>query len=167
MQNISKPSKFDDLEDVLGFLRRPQLFEIKRGASEPLSQRKMWKGRQCTAHREPEHDLLFEDRGSARNNLMHFHNRRKIKQNVLRTSAFEQRLLKSISRFSRPPKYVENCAFQDCQADLNFYKSSFEPQTVRRTPIINIQSVALQLELQFTKFTWRLKRKSDKVHSAF
>ena len=121
MQNISKPSKFDDLEDVLGFLRRPQLFEIKRGASEPLSQRKMWKGRQCTPHREPEHDLVFEDRGSARNNLMHFHNRRKIKQNVLRTSAFEQRLLKSISRFSRPPKYVENWAFQDCQADLNFF----------------------------------------------
>ena len=41
MQNISEPSKFDDLEDVLGFLRRPQLFEIMRGASEPLSQRKM------------------------------------------------------------------------------------------------------------------------------
>ena len=38
---ISEPSKCDDLEDVLGFLRRPHLFEIKRGASEPLSQRKM------------------------------------------------------------------------------------------------------------------------------
>ena len=149
MQNISKPSKFDDLEDVLGFLRRPQLFEIKRGASEPLSQRKMWKGRQCTPHREPEHDLVFEDRGSTRNNLMHFHNRRKIKQNVLRTSAFGQRLLKSISRFSRPPKYVQRIELFKIAKPTWI---SFEPQTVRGTPNINIQSVALQLEFQFTNF---------------
>ena len=112
MQNISKPSKFDDLEDVLGFLRRPQLFEIRK-VHQSLWVRGRCEKEDSARHREPEHDLLFEDRGSARNNLMHFHNRRKIKQNVLRTSAFGQRLLKSISRFSRPPKHVEKCAFQD------------------------------------------------------
>ena len=155
MQNISKPSKFDDLEDVLGFLR---LFEIRK-VHQSLWVRGRCEKEDSARHREPQHDLLFEDRCTARNNLMHFHNRRKIKQNVLRTSAFGQRLLKSISRFSRPPKHVEKCAFQDIAKPTWI---SFEPQTVRRTPNINIQSVTLQLEFQFTNFKWKLKESLTK-----
>ena len=30
MQNISKPSKFDGLKDILGFLKLPELFEFER-----------------------------------------------------------------------------------------------------------------------------------------
>ena len=162
MQNISKPSKFDDLEDVLGFLRRPQLFEIRK-VHQSLWVRGRCEKEDSARHTGQEHDLLFEDRGSARNNLMHFHNRRKIKQNVLRTSAFGQRLLKSISRFSRPPKYVENCAFQDCQADLTFFWATDSETHPQYQYPIGCSAAWIPIY----QFYVEVKKKSDKVHSAF